>query len=119
MIIYLAGPMSGIPHFNFPAFHRAAWRLRAQGHTVFNPAEWDIKKYGDISEHNTTGDVAQAANDGFNLREALAKDTQFICMEADAIALLPGWEYSSGAIAEWALGRAFGHKFIYLREGEF
>ena len=37
--IYLAGPMSGLPDFNYPAFHAAAAVLRAQGHYVENPAE--------------------------------------------------------------------------------
>lgn len=37
--IYIAGPMSGLPEFNYPAFNRAAAVLRAQGHHVENPAE--------------------------------------------------------------------------------
>jgi hypothetical protein len=48
------------------------------------------------------------------LREALADDTKFICLEADAIALLPGWENSKGAKAELALSEALGHKVMYL-----
>jgi len=39
--IYLSGPMSGLPGFNFPAFHAAAAKLRADGFTVLNPAETD------------------------------------------------------------------------------
>jgi hypothetical protein len=116
MKIYVAGPMRGIPEFNFPAFNGAAALLRAQGHTVFNPAEKDNERHGtDISKGNATGDEAQATKEhGFNLREALALDLDFICREADAIALLPGWERSKGATAEKATADALGLMVISL-----
>lgn len=116
MKIYVAGPMRGIPEFNFPAFNTAAALLRSQGHLVFNPAERDNERHGkDISIGNITGcEVTAAKEHGFSLREALADDTKFICLEADAIALLPGWENSKGAKAELALSEALGHKVIYL-----
>jgi hypothetical protein len=116
MNIYLAGPMRGIPHFNHPAFHEAAASLRAQGHFVFSPAENDIDKYGhNFSTENTTGDNDQATkNHGFSLRNALATDTNFICLHADAIAMLPGWETSKGATAEWRLAIALNLNIIYL-----
>lgn len=116
MKIYLAGPMRGIPEFNFPAFYAAADKLRAEGHDVFNPAERDNKKHGtDISKGNATGDEAvAAAQHGFNLREALGADLAFICAEADAIALLPGWEQSKGANAERATAVALGLAVINL-----
>lgn len=115
--IYLAGPMTGIPEFNFPAFRAAATRLRAQGHKVFNPAERDIERHGgiDISKGNANGDQSQAVEEhGFCLRTALAEDTAWICHHADAIAMLPGWEHSKGARAEHALALALGHEIIYL-----
>ena len=37
--IYIAGPMTGLPEFNYPAFHKAADDLRSLGNTVVNPAE--------------------------------------------------------------------------------
>ena len=116
MKIYLAGPMRGIPEFNFPAFMSAAATLRTEGHTVFNPAERDIQHHGvDISKGNTAGCEKQAAKDhGFNLREALCDDLTFICKEADAIALLPGWQNSKGANAERAVALALGLKEILL-----
>lgn len=120
-VIYLAGPMQGYPQFNFPAFAQAAAYLRGFGHRVFSPAERDLSRYGDkISVGNATGDVKQAEKDhGFSLRSALADDTEFICMEADTIALLPGWEHSKGAFAEWALSKALGHDIIYLVAEEY
>jgi len=114
--IYLAGPMRGIAEFNFPAFHYAAAKLRALGHTVFSPAEKDNERHGtDISKGNATGDESVAAKEhGFNLREALEADLVFICREADAVALLPGWESSKGATAERATAIALGLEVIIL-----
>jgi len=83
---------------------------------VFNPAEKDNERHGvDISKGNVTGDESIAARDhGFNLREALALDLDFICREADAIALLPGWENSKGATAEHATAVALGLSVLKL-----
>lgn len=82
--IYLSGPMTGLPEFNYPLFHDVARRLRAAGHAVYNPADYP---------HN--------ASDGpFPIREAFAEYSEFICLRADMIVLLPGWMGSKGAFAE-------------------
>lgn len=116
MKIYVAGPMRGIPEFNFPAFNAATAKLREAGHFVFNPAERDNERHGtDISKGNREGDETLAAEmHGFNLREALAEDMDFICRHADAIAMLPGWEGSKGATAERATALALGLEIIKL-----
>lgn len=117
MKIYLAGPMRGIPEFNFPAFHKAAKVLRDLGHEVFNPAERDIERHGgvDISKGNTAGDERVATKEhGFDLRVALREDLEWICRHADGIALLKGWENSKGATAEAATAQALGLKVIEL-----
>ena len=112
--IYLAGPMRGIPNFNFPAFDYAAHKLRNQGYAVFSPADHDRSTDPRI-ENNPTGDERLAEQTtGFTIRDALAADTHWICREADAIALLPGWEKSSGAKAEHALALALGLTVITL-----
>ena len=116
MKLYLAGPMRGIPEFNFPAFAKATFLLRYLGHEVFNPAEKDCEQYGtDISKGNATGSEQQAAaQHGFNLREALGVDLAWICTHADGIALLPGWRNSKGATAEHATAVALGLEVIEL-----
>lgn len=114
MRIYLAGPMTGIKDFNYPAFHAAAMELRAKGHFVFSPAENDLENHGPDILKSETGNQAEAAAKGFDLRAALYEDTKFICLEADAIAMLPGWENSRGARAEHALAVALRHTIIYL-----
>lgn len=110
MKIYLAGPMRGIPEFNFPEFYRYAAMLRAEGHEVFSPAERDNEHHGvDISKGNEAGCEDTAAKEhGFNLREALGRDLAYICAEADGIAMMPGWENSKGATAERATAVALG-----------
>lgn len=114
--VYIAGPMRTIPEFNFPAFNAAAAALRKIGCTVFNPAERDNEVHGtDISKGNATGDEAQATkNHGFNLRDALGDDLAFICKDADAVALLPGWQNSKGAKAERATADALGLIIVEL-----
>jgi Domain of unknown function (DUF4406) len=126
MKLYLAGPMQGIPHFNFPLFNDMAKRLRAAGHEVFNPAERDIERHGgvDISKGNLTGSLQQSQSEHkFSLRDALADDLTFICKEAEGIVLLPGWEHSNGAFAEWATARALSKAtsmifFYVLKHGD-
>ncbi len=110
--IYVAGPMTGIKKFNFPAFHEAADKLRAAGHVVFDPAENEEQIFGEgfnRSEHGDLNDIPQ-----FKYREALAKDLEYICEQATAIAMLPGWETSKGANAELAVAKAIGLEVIYL-----
>lgn len=109
MKIYLAGPMTSIPHFNFPAFHAAEAALRAKGHHVLSPARFTEGDHGaDFSSRYPTGDHAAAARDGFNPRLAWTWNMLAICQDADAVARLPGWEESKGTAVEIALARLLG-----------
>lgn len=109
MKLYLAGPMSHRPHFNFPAFHAAEAALRAKGHHVFSPARFTEQCFGsDFSSHYPTGDPVAAACNGFDIRVAMEWNTRMICREASDIALLPGWEKSQGADVEIRLAKLLG-----------
>lgn len=117
MKIYLAGPMSGYKDFNFPAFMAAAKLLRDMGHEVFNPAENDLERDGDLAEKYTkseTGDITEAEANGFDRRTAIKADLTFIIDEAEAIALLPGWERSKGANAEFWTAQFLGLEVLQL-----
>jgi len=85
---YLAGPMRGMPLYNFPAFERAGNVLReALGFNIISPAEM-----GD--------DVGLNPNEHYN--KALRSNFMAI-LEAggvDHVFLLPGWRQSKGARAE-------------------
>jgi nucleoside 2-deoxyribosyltransferase len=107
MRIYLAGPMRGYPNFNRAAFANWADILRQKGHEVFSPAEQSAKLFGEAVRDNAGGDEGQMGGDQMTTsRTVFSLDMQWICLHADAVALIPGWEKSKGATAEAAVGRA-------------
>lgn len=112
--VYLAGPMRGYPHFNFPAFDYAAAKLRKQGFVVFSPAERDREAYGADIENNPTGDESVVSNPACTIEDCMSADCEWICRHAKVIALLPGWQKSSGANAELSLGKALGLSIMEL-----
>jgi len=101
--IYIAGPMSGIPEFNFPAFYDAAESWHRIGWKVFNPANKEGETLSEESRKN--GDPIQAQKDGFNFREVFMWDVDKV-VHSDAIYMLRGWENSPGARAEHAVAVA-------------
>jgi hypothetical protein len=86
--IYIAGPMTGYPELNFPAFHAEAARLRALGYEVVNPAE--------INADPSAGWVDCMRAD---IRELVT---------CDAVATLHGWSKSKGASLEVHIARELG-----------
>lgn len=118
MKVYIAGPMRGIPGFNFDAFFEAQQLLENLGHEVFNPAARDTEKHPEIDWQDSSGSEDEIAAVGFNIREALHADTEFITLHADAVVLLPGWSGSRGATAERALALALGLKVMDIGEFE-
>lgn len=102
--IYVAGPMTGYPEFNFPAFFAAQKQLEAEGWIVANPADKDQEVDLD-AEAVRTGDAARAIKKGFDFREAYLWDVRHI-IEGDAIYMLRGWQFSPGAVGEHAVAVA-------------
>ena len=89
--------MRGLPDWNFAAFDAAEERWRKAGHWLFSPAQTCRALGYDY-------DVRATEVDGAHLRHVIATD--FACiMTADALALLPGWESSTGATVELALAQ--------------
>jgi len=110
--VYLAGPMTGIAEFNFPAFDAAAAKLRDLGYVVFNPADNDRYKHG----FDPTGMTGHEDLTGIlDRREVLADDLAWICAEADVVAPLPEWKWSAGARAEVAVARALNIPVVSAR----
>ena len=80
--IYIAGPMTGLPEFNFPAFHAAADAWRANGWQVENPAE----SFGGATT--------------LPYREYVAHDMELI-RACDAMAMLDGWDGPNARGSVW------------------
>ena len=93
MKLYIAGPMTGIEEYNYPAFNAAGAALEARGYDVLNPTR------GKASPSEDPPGTSWADY----MRLALVMVTQ-----ADGIALLSGWEHSRGARLEVDVARALG-----------
>lgn len=132
MKIYVAGPMRGYPLYNYQNFEDATVALRKQGHAVISPHEIDMELgYVDVAGTTQyavladgTPDVMAGAHrtftsveltDKFSMEKALAYDLRVITQQ-DAIALLPGWEYSEGAGKEKLVAEWTGVKVMYLQK---
>lgn len=74
--IYVAGPMSGYPECNYPAFNAATSALRETGFEVVNPAE-----FGDVGSHYV---------------DLIRMDLR-VMLDCHAVATLENWWESVGA----------------------
>jgi hypothetical protein len=94
--IYIAGPMTGLPQLNFPAFHAEAAKYRAKGCFVVNPAE-------------INGDPKMKWED------AMRADIPLL-LTCDTIAVLAGYTLSRGARLELEIAHALGMEVIWPKE---
>ena len=94
--LYIAGPMSGLPKYNYPAFYDAAMQLRLKGVEVVSPAE------GTVTHDKMWSDY---------MRRAI----KMLC-DCDFNVRLPGWVNSTGARLETQIADALGIINIDLDE---
>jgi transposase len=92
MRVYIAGPMSGLPGFNYVSFNQTAKQLRSLGCEVENPAE------------NPDPPCKQWA--GY-MRMAIAQ-----VVKCDTLALLPNWHTSRGADLERRIALELGLRVV-------
>lgn len=93
--VYLAGPMTGLPEFNYPSFHAESARLRTLGFEVISPAE--INPDGGTWEACMRRDIGQMVT-------------------CHTVALLPGWGKSRGANVEVGLAMHLKIRVVYATD---
>ena len=86
--VYIAGPMTGIEAFNYPAFDAEARRLRGLGYEVVSPAELGLDQSCPWEEC---------------MRAALRA-----MLECDCVVMLPGSRASHGAMMEMRVALMVG-----------
>lgn len=106
--VYIAGPMTGYPEFNYPAFHSTAGRLRCMGFDVISPAELnpidpslkvDEKYHAELYPSYIRRDITAL-------------------LECDHICMLKGWQASKGATLEHHIARVLGMIQITIGDEE-
>lgn len=103
MKLYLAGPMTGIPQYNIPAFDEAAFILRALqlGYDVVSPAELDDPETRAAALASPDGAPGSGSANGETWGDFLARDVKLLADGGiDGVVVLPGWEKSRGARLE-------------------
>lgn len=110
-VIYVAGPMTGYEHWNFPAFDAAADQLIAAGDIVYSPTDMDRAR--GINEDTSPEDFPA---DAF----AVAMQIDLTCIAAYCthIYLLKGWSMSKGATIERQVAEATGKGILFAADAE-
>ena len=91
--LYIAGPMSGIPDFNYPLFNEVAAFYRAEGYHVENPAE------------NT---IDASIAEPFLQWQALMRLSIAQLITCDVVVVLPDYIASRGAALEVHIAKSIG-----------
>lgn len=98
---YIAGPMTGLPEYNYPAFEEAASRLRRRGRDVVSPHEL----YDELPEERGSLPWWEYLQRGI---EALTSCTDII--------MLDGWAKSRGARLEHHVALGLGMAVYTYRQ---
>ena len=107
--VYIAGPMTGIPMWNFPAFFDAEHQLLELGYSVLNPAHNDGKN---VEEAMASAGSPEKPN--YPWSYYMKRDLPHV-MSADMVCLLPGWQNSKGARLEVHVAQALGLPLMILQ----
>jgi hypothetical protein len=110
---YLAGPMSGVPQFNFPLFESVSEKLRERGYNIISPHELDSDQVKKAALKSVDGKLINGKVAGESWGKVLARDIQVVADEVHGVVFLPGWHGSRGARLEALCAILCNHEFHF------
>ena len=99
--VYVSGPMTGLPEFNYPAFKATTARLRQAGFEVECPTEIGARAGLDPDRDSW---------------EAFMRADLRALLDCDLVVTLPGWARSRGARLECHVAGELGLPLLSLDE---
>ena len=116
MHLYIAGPMTGIPQFNYPVFEAMATLLRRDGHDVVSPAEMDDPATRAAALASPDGAPGTGSANGETWGDFLSRDVKLLADDGiEGVVVLPGWQFSRGARLETFVANAICGLPLYHR----
>jgi nucleoside 2-deoxyribosyltransferase len=103
--VYIAGPMTGYPDHNYPAFFEAERILEENGFEVVNPA----RLHGGFDVQSA---LLMRASNPKTWHEYIRADLREM-LTCDAVFTLPGWAASKGAQLEVGIAEQVGMNIIH------
>ena len=92
-LVYIAGPMTGLPNYNKSAFWMMEHVLKTTGCTILSPAHY-------TDEHPYE----------WYMRKGLE-----MALQANTLVMLPGWDKSNGACLEYLVANTVGNQIYYAK----
>lgn len=107
--LYIAGPMTGIPAFNYPAFDAAALALREAGYFIVSPSEIGDPALREAALRSPDGNAKDYERQtGMTYTDFLVRNTRVVADQVRGLVLLPGWDRSIGTKTELWVAGLFG-----------
>lgn len=97
-VIYISGPMTGLPDYNYPEFFRVAELLESKGYKVINPAKIGVREGWNWKDYMVVNMIDLLTND------------------VTTIVTLNGWENSKGAKLEVHIGNELQMRVVSLED---
>lgn len=106
--VFICGPMTGLPDFNYPSFHEAGEYLEEHGFEIRSGAHR-------VNAFKETIPVDPPSTEETEPHEHYMRRSIYQLIQCDLIYLLDGWADSKGARLEVKIAKSIGLKTLELQ----